>query len=127
MFIRNDTEGGAYYNGKLAVVKQIHGDDVTVTFRDSGLDYLLEAALAAHELISARVAEINVTADKFQRQLNRLIEATESDPGGAQVLRERCGKAIAYFTEQIATQLIMPLRKHIEPIAYKMRRFSWRR
>ncbi len=41
MFIRNDTEGGAYYNGKLAVVKQIHGDDVTVTFRDSGLDYLL--------------------------------------------------------------------------------------
>lgn len=270
MFIRNDAEDGAYYNGKLAVVKQIHGDDVTVTFRDSGLDYLLhretwenigygvdqesgniekrelgafsqyplrlawaitihksqgltfdqviidagrsfvagqvyvalsrcrtlegivlhsqitqdvlhdeprirdfsashhgashlqdvlatekvryanyelrrlftfaelsahldewrelidgkklpdmDAALLAHELFRARVAEIDITAEKFQRQLGRLIDATESDPGGTQQLRERCHKAIAYFTEQIDTQLIEPLSKHIEPIAHK--------
>lgn len=271
MFIRNDAEDGAYYNGKLAVVTQVHGDDVTVTFRDSGLDYLLqrqtwenigygvdaasgrivkqelgtfsqyplrlawaitihksqgltfdrviidagrsfvagqvyvalsrcrtldgivlhsmitpgalhdeprirefsashhaagqlkdvlvrekvryanfqllrlftfaelsaqlerwqesiaagkklpdkEVALAEYEQFRARLDSIGVTADKFQRQLNRLIEATESDPGSAPILRQRCGKAIAYFTEQIATQLIEPLRKHIEPIAYK--------
>lgn len=270
MFIRNDAEGGAYYNGKLAVVKQIDGDDVTVAFRDTGLDYLLhretwenigygvdaesgriekqelgtfsqyplrlawaitihksqgltfdkviidagrsfvagqvyvalsrcrtlegivlhstitpgalhdeprirefsashhaagqlqgvlvrekvryandqllrlftfselsayleewreliaakklpdkETALTAHEQIRTRVGEIDATADKFQRQLNRLIDATESDPGSAQILRERCGKAIAYFTGQIAAQLIEPLRRHIEPIAYK--------
>ena len=270
MFIRNDAEDGAYYNGKLAVVKQIHGDDVTVTFRDSGQDYLLnrqtwenigygvdqesgrivqqelgtfsqyplrlawaitihksqgltfdkviidagrsfvagqvyvalsrcrtldgivlhsmitpdtlhdeprlrefsashhaagqlqnvlsrekvryahyqlvrlftfaelsgqleqwresiagkklpdkEAALAAHAQIRVRLSEIGATADKFQRQLNRLIEATEVDPGSALILRQRCGKAIAYFTEQIATQLIAPLRKHVEPLAHK--------
>lgn len=276
MFIRNDAEDGAYYNGKLAVVKQIHGDEVTVTFRDSGQDYLLhretwenigygvdeesgrivqqalgtfsqyplrlawaitihksqgltfdkviidagrsfvagqvyvalsrcrtldgivlhsmitpdtlhdeprlrefsashhaagqlqqvlsrekvryahyqlvqlftfselsgqleqwgesiagkklpdkEAALAAHEQIRVRLGEIGAIADKFQRQLNRLIEATESDPGSALILRQRCGKAIAYFTEQIATQLIAPLRKHVEPMAYqkKMKRY----
>ena len=276
MFIRNDAEGGAYYNGKLAVVTRIDGDDVTVTFRDSGLDHLLhretwenigygvdaesgsivkqelgtfsqyplrlawaitihksqgltfdkviidagrsfvagqvyvalsrcrtldgivlhsmitpaalhdeprirefsashhaagqlqgvlarekvryahyqllrlftfaelsaqleqwrefidgkklqdkEAALAAHEQIRTRLGEIDITAEKFQRQLNRLIEATESDPDGALMLRERCGKAIAYFTEQIAIQLIKPLREHIEPIAYqkKMKRY----
>ncbi len=270
MFIRNDTEGGAYYNGKLAVVTQIHGDDVTVTFRDTGLDYLLhretwenigygvdeesgrierqelgafsqyplrlawaitihksqgltfdkviidagrsfvagqvyvalsrcrtlegivlhstitpnalhdeprirefsashhaadrlqgvlvrekvlyandqllqlftftelsahleewqkliagkklpdkDAAQTAHEQMCARLGEIDATADKFQRQLKRLIEASEADPDSARILKERCGKAIAYFTEQIATQLIEPLRRHIEPIAYQ--------
>ena len=41
MFIRNDTEAGAYYNGKLATVKRIRGAEITVTFRDSGADYTL--------------------------------------------------------------------------------------
>jgi tRNA A37 threonylcarbamoyladenosine biosynthesis protein TsaE len=41
MFIRNDTEGGAYYNGKLATVRQIRGAEITVAFRDSGADYTL--------------------------------------------------------------------------------------
>ena len=41
MFIRNDTEVGAYYNGKLATVRRIRGAEITVTFRDSGGDYTL--------------------------------------------------------------------------------------
>ncbi len=41
MFIRNDTEGGAYYNGKLAIVRRIRGAEITVAFRDSGADYTL--------------------------------------------------------------------------------------
>lgn len=41
MFIRNDTEAGAYYNGKLATVRRIRGDEITVAFRDSGADYTL--------------------------------------------------------------------------------------
>ncbi|MGH8320313.1 MAG: helix-turn-helix domain-containing protein, partial [Steroidobacteraceae bacterium] len=41
MFIRNDTEAGAYYNGKLATVKRIRGAEITVAFRDSGADYTL--------------------------------------------------------------------------------------
>lgn len=41
MFIRNDTEAGAYYNGKLATVRRIRGAEITVAFRDSGADYTL--------------------------------------------------------------------------------------
>ena len=41
MFVRNDTEAGAYYNGKLATVRRIRGAEITVTFRDSGADYTL--------------------------------------------------------------------------------------
>jgi hypothetical protein len=268
MFIRNDTEASAYYNGKLAIVKRIQGTDITVTFRDSGHDYTLhpetwenigygveegkvvqrelgtfsqyplrlawaitihksqgltfdkviidagrsfaagqvyvalsrcrslegivlhslitpnalhddlrvaefdasrpsagelqdvltrekaryanhlllrlftfaewsahledwrkligeknipdkEAAIALQERIHAQTSELNATADKFQRQLHRLTEAAESDPNSATILRERCQKAIAYFTEQLATQLVAPLREHIQTLAYK--------
>lgn len=41
MFIRNDTEAGAYYNGKLATVKRIRGGEIMVVFRDYGADYTL--------------------------------------------------------------------------------------
>ena len=41
MFMRNDTEGGAYFNGKLAIVKRIDATDITVMFRDSGEEYSL--------------------------------------------------------------------------------------
>jgi ATP-dependent exoDNAse (exonuclease V) alpha subunit len=41
MFIRNDAEGGAYFNGKLAIVKRIDDTEVTVIFRDSGQEYRL--------------------------------------------------------------------------------------
>jgi DNA-binding CsgD family transcriptional regulator len=270
MFIRNDSEAGAYFNGKLALVKQIGGADITVTFRDSGQDYTLHreiwenigygveeessrvvrqklgtfsqyplrlawaitihksqgltfdkiivdagqsfaagqvyvalsrcrslegivlhslitpnalhddprigefsalhhaaaelqgvlvrektryanylllrlftfAELSAHlddwrgliagkklpdkqaatvllDHFRTRTGELNATADKFQRQLRRLLEATQSDPNSATALRERCGKAIAYFTEQIATQLIEPLHSHIAKLADK--------
>ncbi len=45
MFIRNDTEGGAYFNGKLAIVWRIDGGEITVKFRDSGEEYELHAEL----------------------------------------------------------------------------------
>jgi len=41
MFIRNDSEAGAYFNGKLAIVKRIDGTDIAVTFRDSAQEYKL--------------------------------------------------------------------------------------
>lgn len=270
MFIRNDTEGGAYYNGKLAVVKRIHDGSITVTFRDSGKDYILHreiwenigygveektgkivkeelgrfsqyplrlawaitihksqgltfdkvivdagrsfaagqayvalsrcrtlegivlhslitpgalpedprigefsaahhaagelqgvltrekiryanerllrlftfaelsvhldewaalidatklpdrnAARALHEDIRARTNELDATAEKFHRQLQRLTEASQSSSNHAALLRERCDKAIAYFSEQIATQLAAPLREHIGALANK--------
>jgi hypothetical protein len=41
MFIRNDAEEGRYYNGKLAVIKNIDRDNITVIFSDSGDSYEL--------------------------------------------------------------------------------------
>jgi nucleoside-triphosphatase THEP1 len=270
MFIRNDTEAGAYYNGRLAVVKQIRGSEITVTFRDDGQDYIAhreswenigyvaeadsgrvvkqvlgtfsqyplrlawaitihksqgltfdkvivdagrsfaagqvyvalsrcrslegivlhslitpsalpddarvgefgsshhaatalqgtlarektyyasyllrrlftfaelsahldewreliaekklpdeQTAVELHELFRVRTSDIDATADKFQRQLHRLTDAARNDPNSAPVLKERCRRAIEYFTEQIATQLIAPLHEHINALAYK--------
>ena len=35
------------------------------------------------------------------------------------MLKERCDKAIRYFTDQIAQHLIAPLRAHMNGLAYK--------
>jgi ATP-dependent DNA helicase PIF1 len=78
-----------------------------------------EAAGALYAHICAQVADINATADKFQRQLQRLIAAMESDPSRAAALKERCASAIEYFTGQIATRFVAPLREHTSSIAYK--------
>src|SRR5690606_30692508 len=42
MFVRNDSEGQAYYNGKLATVKRISGDTVEVVMADSGEPFELK-------------------------------------------------------------------------------------
>lgn len=84
-----------------------------------------EAAAAVCGHIDAQQREICVTADKFQRQLQRLTTALESTPGNAEALRERCARAIEYFTNQIATELIVPLRAHASSLGVrkKMKRY----
>jgi hypothetical protein len=42
MFIKNDVENGKYYNGKLAKIKSISGETVTVTFNDSGESFIMK-------------------------------------------------------------------------------------
>jgi uncharacterized protein YpbB len=78
-----------------------------------------DAATALHASVDEQVRNINNTAEKFQRELQRLIAAIESDRGSIAVLQERCAKAISYFTDQIAGQLITPLRAHTNALAYK--------
>jgi hypothetical protein len=78
-----------------------------------------EAAAALHKQISAKENEINATAEKFQRQLQQLIAEMTSDRNRITLLKERCEKAIRYFTARIAEGLIVPLRAHINGLAYK--------
>lgn len=42
MFLRNDTDEGAYFNGKLAIIEKIRGDDIKVKFHDDGKSYYLK-------------------------------------------------------------------------------------
>jgi hypothetical protein len=78
-----------------------------------------EAAIALHAQICAQINTIDATAEKFQRQLKRLIEALECEPGALAALKDRCSKAIAYFTGQIADNVIASLRSHTNELAYK--------
>ena len=41
MFIRNDVEAGTYFNGKLATVQKVDGDNITVIFNDNKEAYTL--------------------------------------------------------------------------------------
>jgi hypothetical protein len=45
MFTRNDSEEGLYYNGKLATVTSIHGNEVTVSLAGSGKPYILRRSV----------------------------------------------------------------------------------
>jgi uncharacterized protein YpbB len=84
-------------------------------------DIQKDAAIALHSLISDRVKEIDSTAEKFQRQLQRLLAAMENDRSQVAQLKERCQKAIQYFTDQVAGQIIAPLIAHTNELAYKKR------
>ncbi len=45
MFTRNDSEEGAYYNGKLATVTDIDGDDIIVSLAGSHKEYTLRTSV----------------------------------------------------------------------------------
>jgi len=78
-----------------------------------------EAARTLHSQIFSVICELGSVAEKFQRQLQRIIAAAGENPGYVAVLKERCEKAILYFSDQIASQIIRPLRAHINGLAYK--------
>jgi PIF1-like helicase/Helix-turn-helix domain/Helicase len=42
MFIKNDVAGKRYFNGKIATIKSISGDSITVSFDDQAEDLVLE-------------------------------------------------------------------------------------
>lgn len=42
MFVRNDTEDGAYFNGKLAKIESINRDDIKVRFLDDDQTYFIK-------------------------------------------------------------------------------------
>jgi uncharacterized protein YpbB len=78
-----------------------------------------EAASALHGHVSTHVHEIIEIAEKFQRQLEHIMKSMETDPSQIAMLKERCTKAIEYFTERIASQIAAPLHTHINGLAFK--------
>jgi ATP-dependent DNA helicase PIF1 len=78
-----------------------------------------EAALELHRQFSVQLDEILRVAVKFQLQLQRILGAMDQNTVDDSMLKDRCEKAIGYFTDQIVTQLINPIRAHINALAYK--------
>lgn len=78
-----------------------------------------DAALELQKQVAAQVKEIHSVAAKFQLQLQRILAGMDQNTVEASVLKERCEKAIVYFNEQIAEQMIRPIRAHINGLAYK--------
>ncbi|HEX7017079.1 MAG TPA: helix-turn-helix domain-containing protein [Cyclobacteriaceae bacterium] len=64
MFVRNDSEGQAYYNGKLATVKRISGGKVEVVMADSGEPF---------ELKKERWENKRYSVDEDSRDLNEEV------------------------------------------------------
>ncbi|MCB9225633.1 MAG: AAA family ATPase [Chitinophagales bacterium] len=56
---------------------------------------------------------------KFKQQLQKIFNKPYNER--EKHLKERCGKAIEYFTEETFNKLIVPLNKHINEYSYKSR------
>jgi ATP-dependent DNA helicase PIF1 len=69
MFTRNDAEGGKYFNGKLAQVKKVDTENITVTFNDSGEDYLVKKEVWEN---------INYSVDEKHDAINKNVVGTFS-------------------------------------------------
>jgi len=74
--------------------------------------------IALCEKLNGEVKALNQTSIKFQRQLQLLFKDYGED-GNQKEIKQRCNKAIPYFTDTIFNQLIKPLHAHIEDLAYK--------
>ncbi len=74
--------------------------------------------IALSENLNGDVKALSQTSVKFQRQLQKLFEDFGENENHEQI-KNRCYKAITYFTEAIFDQLLKPLHAHIEELAYK--------
>lgn len=64
MFLRNDTEEGAYFNGKLAKVQKINNDDIKVEFLDDNGTYFLKK-----EIWENKVYTIDKTTNEISQEI----------------------------------------------------------
>jgi len=80
-----------------------------------------ETALACLDKIITGTEAIIATSKKFQPELARMLEAYSTNTNNTALIKERCEKAINYFTENIFTLLITQLHEHITDFAFKSR------
>ncbi|MFL5811210.1 MAG: helix-turn-helix domain-containing protein [Flavisolibacter sp.] len=74
--------------------------------------------LAQGLLVKAR--EQSIVAQKFQRQLEQILAVAQSTKDYSQLI-SRMEKAIGFFAEQIARDILSPIQHHIHSIKYVAR------
>ena len=80
-----------------------------------------EKVLALNEKLQHLTGILMETAGKFENQLQRILDDVARDPGNVPQLKERCGKAIEYFTGEIYRNMLLPLHEHLQSFAFKAR------
>lgn len=78
-----------------------------------------EAVLKLNADLMQPVISLIETADKFQNQLTLLLSEFENDPAKISMLKERCSKAIDYFTGILFNSIVSPLHSHAQSLAFK--------
>ncbi|MCC6383789.1 MAG: AAA family ATPase [Bacteroidia bacterium] len=73
-----------------------------------------------HETASA-IAELKEVEQKFKSQIEKLFPLAFKDNHYEALLKERCVKAIEYFTNQICNQVILPFSKGINELTHSAR------
>ncbi len=68
-----------------------------------------------------QLEKIKDTADKFRRQLRKLILEEKTNPATQDKIKERASKAIHYFTTEIHDSIILKLQKHYKTYSPKPR------
>ncbi|MEO8087038.1 MAG: helix-turn-helix domain-containing protein [Bacteroidota bacterium] len=78
-----------------------------------------ESVLNLNENLRLQAQAIIETSDKFQNQLLSLLRELVDDPTKLSLLKERCSKAIDYFTGILFNSIVKPLHVHSQSIAFK--------
>ncbi|MCB0656312.1 MAG: helix-turn-helix domain-containing protein [Saprospiraceae bacterium] len=79
-----------------------------------------ESAIKLGNQLLTAIREMQRTGQNFQSELFFLLEKYTRHPD-VEKLKERCGKAVDYFTEFIYQKLILPVNSHLDEMAYKTR------
>ncbi len=69
MFTRNDAADGKYFNGKLATVKKLNYDNITVTFQNNNEDFVLKKEVWEN---------VSYTVDQSKDKINKDVIGTFS-------------------------------------------------
>ncbi|MBP1618206.1 MAG: family ATPase [Bacteroidetes bacterium] len=76
-----------------------------------------EAMAVAYQIRSAVMTEISV-ADKFRQQLDEILRVDTSEENRIQILRDRVGKAVAFFKQDFVEKVLRPMENHLASLQH---------
>ncbi|GAA4338030.1 helix-turn-helix domain-containing protein [Flaviaesturariibacter amylovorans] len=80
----------------------------------------VEATLKLSQALVVRAKEAADTARKFQAQLIRLTDDAQRT-GDTAALADRMSKAVGYFAQILAQDILLPVQEHLKELAYNTR------
>ncbi len=72
----------------------------------------LQSAHILSEKLYSKALEQKTVAEKFQIQLQKIIQNSHLQENEISLLKDRCQKAVLYFYEDMRTEILLPLQQH---------------